>query len=123
MSGARPRPPARSPSAALVGRQRRRPPAGAWRRRGCDRSGQAGLRRRAAGRSVTETPEEVPDRTLPRRRGREGLAPQPREGRGRGYPAPSESTPAAALAQARRLVVEIGSALLVDEEGEIHRAW
>src|SRR5690348_746400 len=70
-----------------------------------------------------ETPEEVPDRTLPRRRGREGLAPQPREGRGRGYPAPSESTPAAALAQARRLVVKIGSALLVDEEGEIHRAW
>jgi len=32
-------------------------------------------------------------------------------------------TPAAALAAARRLVVKIGSALLVDEEGEIHRAW
>jgi PHD/YefM family antitoxin component YafN of YafNO toxin-antitoxin module len=35
----------------------------------------------------------------------------------------SAPTPAAALAQARRLVVKIGSALLVDEEGEIHRAW
>jgi glutamate 5-kinase len=34
-----------------------------------------------------------------------------------------EPTPAAALAAARRLVVKIGSALLVDEDGEIHRAW
>jgi len=32
-------------------------------------------------------------------------------------------TPAAALTAARRLVVKIGSALLVDEDGEIHRAW
>src|SRR5438067_2540145 len=37
--------------------------------------------------------------------------------------ASAEPTPAAALAQARRLVVKIGSALLVDEDGEIHRAW
>jgi glutamate 5-kinase len=32
-------------------------------------------------------------------------------------------TPAAALTAARRLVVKIGSALLVDEDGEIHRDW
>ena len=32
-------------------------------------------------------------------------------------------TPAAALAQARRLVVKIGSALLVEEDGEIRRPW
>jgi glutamate 5-kinase len=32
-------------------------------------------------------------------------------------------TPAAALAAAKRLVVKIGSALLVDDDGEIRRAW
>src|SRR3984893_16454897 len=32
-------------------------------------------------------------------------------------------TPAAALAAARRLVIKIGSALLVDDDGEIRRAW
>jgi glutamate 5-kinase len=67
------------------------------------------------------TPDAAPTPTLPRRRGREGPAPQAREGGG--YPAPGEPTPAAALAAARRLVVKIGSALLVDEDGEIHRAW
>ena len=36
---------------------------------------------------------------------------------------PRGPTPAAALTAARRLVVKIGSALLVDEDGEIHRAW
>jgi len=41
--------------------------------------------------------------------------------RGRsGLPCP---TPAAALAGARRLVVKIGSALLVGDDGEIRRAW
>src|SRR5438270_11623221 len=34
-----------------------------------------------------------------------------------------EPTPAAALAGARRLVIKIGSALLVDDDGEIRRAW
>jgi glutamate 5-kinase len=68
-----------------------------------------------------EAPEEAPTPTLPRRRGREGPAPQAREGGG--YPAAAVATSAIALAQARRLVVKIGSALLVDEEGEIHRAW
>src|SRR5438270_315332 len=34
-----------------------------------------------------------------------------------------EPTPAAALAGARRLVIKIGSALLVDDGGEIRRAW
>src|SRR5919108_4931399 len=33
------------------------------------------------------------------------------------------TTPAAALVAARRLVVKIGSALLVGEDGEIDRAW
>ena len=37
--------------------------------------------------------------------------------------AAAQPTPAAALAAARRLVVKIGSALLVDEDGEIRRAW
>src|SRR5438045_5461125 len=37
--------------------------------------------------------------------------------------ASAEPTPAAALAQARRLVVKIGSALLVEEDGEIRRPW
>ena len=35
----------------------------------------------------------------------------------------TEPTAAAALAQARRLVVKIGSALLVEEDGEIRRDW
>ena len=35
----------------------------------------------------------------------------------------NEPTPAVALAQARRLVVKIGSALLVEEDGEIRRPW
>src|SRR4051794_22051407 len=68
-----------------------------------------------------EAPEEARTPTLPRRPGREGPALQAREGGG--YPTAAAPTPAAALAQARRLVVKIGSALLVDEEGEIHRAW
>src|SRR5437868_9107796 len=34
-----------------------------------------------------------------------------------------EPTSAAALAAARRLVIKIGSALLVDDDGEIRRAW
>src|SRR5260370_13289557 len=36
---------------------------------------------------------------------------------------PAESTPAAALASARRVVLKIGSALLVAAAGEIRRAW
>ena len=53
--------------------------------------------------------------TLPRKRGRESEA-EPRTGGGL-------LTPAAALAAAKRLVVKIGSALLVGEDGEIDRAW
>jgi len=52
---------------------------------------------------------------LPRQRGKESEA-QPRTGGG-------FLTPADALAQARRMVVKIGSALLVGEDGEIDRAW
>jgi len=35
----------------------------------------------------------------------------------------TDLTPAAALAAAKRLVVKIGSALLVEDDGEIHHAW
>src|SRR5580700_9281075 len=43
---------------------------------------------------------------------------------GRTAPLPlGEHTPAAALAAARRLVVKIGSALLVDDDGGVRRAW
>ena len=35
----------------------------------------------------------------------------------------AEPSPAEALAQARRLVVKVGSALLVGDNGEIRRAW
>jgi glutamate 5-kinase len=66
------------------------------------------------------TPDAAPTPTLPRKRGRESEA-QPRTGRG--YHAVAAPTPATALPAARRLVVKIGSALLVDEEGEIDRAW
>ncbi len=50
------------------------------------------------------------------------------EGRGGGITPASnanvaETTPAAALAAARRVVLKIGSALLVDAEGEIRRTW
>ena len=67
-------------------------------------------------------PSGIPDPTptLPRRRGRESEA-KPRAGGG--YQAAGEPTSAAALAAARRLVIKIGSALLVDDDGEIRRAW
>src|SRR4051794_6257655 len=68
-----------------------------------------------------EAPEEARTPTLPRRPGREGPALQAREGGG--YPTAAAPTPAAALARARRLVVKIGSALLVDDGGEIRRDW
>ena len=42
---------------------------------------------------------------------------------GRGAHAPIAPTPAEALAGARRLVVKIGSSLLVAESGEIRRPW
>jgi len=61
------------------------------------------------------TPDTATTPTLPRKRGRESEA-EPRTGGGL-------LTPAAALAAAKRLVVKIGSALLVGEDGEIDRAW
>src|SRR5437588_12567306 len=61
------------------------------------------------------TSEAAPTPTLPRKRGRESEA-EPRTGGGL-------PTSATALAAARRLVVKIGSALLVGEDGEIDRAW
>ena len=53
----------------------------------------------------------APTPTLPRQRGKERAS------------ADGGSTPAAALATAKRLVVKIGSALLVEDNGKIHRAW
>jgi len=77
----------------------------------------------------------TPTPTLPRLRGREKPAPinpppqaaegpinppPPQAGEGRGGGLPSA---AAALAAARRIVLKIGSALLVAQDGEIRRAW
>ena len=66
------------------------------------------------------TPDTATTPTLPRKRGRESEAEPRTDG---GYSTASEATPAAALAAAKRLVVKIGSALLVGEDGEIDRAW
>ena len=69
----------------------------------------------------------TPTPSLPRLRGRGSpkiggaLPPQQAgEGWGGGLAAP---TPAAALCTARRIVLKIGSALLVDGDGEIRRLW
>jgi glutamate 5-kinase len=67
-----------------------------------------------------ESPEEAPTPNHPRKRGRESDA---QRRTGGGYQAAPDVTPAVALAAARRLVVKIGSALLVDDDGEIRRAW
>ena len=56
----------------------------------------------------------APTPAVPRRQGREG--PGQREGGG-------EPTPAATLMAARRVVLKIGSALLVADDGEIRRIW
>jgi glutamate 5-kinase len=58
----------------------------------------------------------APAPTLPRKRGREGPAATPWVGGG-------EPTPATALIAARRVVLKIGSALLVGDDGEIRRTW
>jgi glutamate 5-kinase len=63
---------------------------------------------------MSDATGSAPTPTLPRKRGREG--PAKRGGGG-------EPTPAAALAAARRIVLKIGSALLVAEDGELRRAW
>jgi glutamate 5-kinase len=66
----------------------------------------------------------TPTPTLPRMRGREGPAPQAWEGGGDAPTANGgDPTPASALTGARRIVLKIGSALLVGEDGEIRRAW
>jgi glutamate 5-kinase len=63
--------------------------------------------------------------TLPPLRG--GSPPPPHAGEGWGggaaTDAPSHPTTAMALTLARRIVLKIGSALLVGEDGEIRRAW
>src|SRR5207248_10689575 len=64
-------------------------------------------------------PDAAPTPTLPRKRGRESEA---KPGTGGGLLS-MQPSPAEALTQARRLVVKIGSALLVEEDGEIRRLW
>jgi glutamate 5-kinase len=64
-------------------------------------------------------PDAAPTPTLPRKRGRETEA---KLRAGGGSPT-LDPIPADAVAQARRLVVKIGSALLVKEDGEIRRLW
>ena len=49
--------------------------------------------------------------------------PRPTVKPSRGPGAGEEPSPAKALLSARRLVVKVGSALLADESGEIHRSW
>jgi glutamate 5-kinase len=60
-------------------------------------------------------------------RGNPGAGPSLLRGRRRGgagaLASGEDATPAAALASARRLVVKIGSALLVAERGELRRPW
>ena len=66
----------------------------------------------------------TPTPTLPRMLGREGPAPQVWEGGGDTATAKAgDPTSASALTAARRIVLKIGSALLVEEDGEIRRAW
>ena len=67
-----------------------------------------------------EGPVGTPTPTPSRKRGRESEA-KPRTGGD--YHAVAAPSPAAALAAARRLVVKIGSALLVADDGEIRRLW
>ena len=70
---------------------------------------------------MTDTGSAAASSTLPRKRGRESDAHR-RTGGGGGISA-AAATPATALGVARRIVVKIGSALLVGEDGEIRRAW
>jgi glutamate 5-kinase len=66
----------------------------------------------------------APTPTLPRMQGREGPAPQAWGGGGdAATPRGSDPTPASALTAARRVILKIGSALLVGDDGEIRRAW
>jgi glutamate 5-kinase len=67
---------------------------------------------------MTERRGDAPTPSLPRDHGG-GSSPR----RGRVGAADAGLTPAAALAAARRLVVKIGSALLVAEGGEVRRPW
>jgi len=62
--------------------------------------------------------EAAPIAARPGGRGREGAVAQPRRAGGLAVP-----TPAAAFAAARRIVLKIGSSLLVEEDGEIRRGW
>src|SRR3954447_25368194 len=100
-------------------RRRARPDRGSARRDGprARRRGMTGERgrdgQRAGGRVMTaESAFLGPGPSRPHSGGRDAHGPDERE-----------PTPAVALAQARRLVVKIGSALLVEDDGEIRRAW
>src|SRR5258708_30841789 len=113
MPGACPRRPARHADPAALRGQRGGSPSGSQRVGANQRP--RPVRTRRPCRGVMTTSEAVPSPTLPRKRGRESEA---EPSTGGGLP-----TSATALSRAKRLVVKIGSALLVGEDGEIDRAW
>src|SRR5436190_6758481 len=113
MPGACPRRPSRHADPAALRGQRRRSASGP---RGVGSNHRTrSLRNQRSYRGIMTTSEAAPTPTLPPKRGRESEA-EPRTGGGL-------PTSATALSQAKRLVVKIGSALLVGEDGEIDRAW
>src|SRR4029453_3833344 len=130
-----PRRPARRASVALVGSQRRRPPSGARRCRRGDRSSPPSFRRPPSGLGRMKSPTDAARKSLSALQGGGGGDPARSAGEGAvglgqrsgirtpPPPPPPAPPPAGARGRARRLVVKIGSALLADEEGEIHRAW
>jgi glutamate 5-kinase len=71
----------------------------------------------------SSAPEAAPTPTLPRVHGGGRPAQRVEGGRQDPHPVALAPSPAQALAAAKRLVVKIGSALLVGDDGEIHRAW
>src|SRR4029077_1251436 len=85
------------------------------------RGGACGGSRRAGRRVMSEATDRSPTPALPR-------VPRTKSGEGREGPAPEvwqgggEPSAAAALIAARRIVLKIGSALLVADDGEIRRA-
>src|ERR1051325_10238102 len=136
MPCAGPRRPAGRTGIASLRRQRRRRPAGSRRTRGSNpgsarrrtrRPGRRGMKSEGdSGRASFETAALRPPQDEANVYTPNTQAPHPEEHaegvRLEGCTAPGE-TPAAALAAARRIVVKIGSALLVAEDGEIRRAW
>src|SRR5580700_3989969 len=126
MPRARPNRRSRRHRAAAVRGQRRRRVGGGRRsvRRDRDRT-QTRTPFRSFGSLMgrSSAPEAAPTPTLPRVHGGGRPAQRVEGGRQDPHPVALAPSPAQALAAAKRLVVKIGSALLVGDDGEIHRAW